>query len=32
VEVGTPEDALEIMKVFAVLCAGPDADVALGEG
>jgi predicted dehydrogenase len=32
VTVGTLEDALEIMKVFEVLCEGPDADVELAEG
>ena len=32
VTVGTLEDALEIMKVFEVLCAGPDAAAGLEEG
>jgi predicted dehydrogenase len=32
VEVGTLEDALEIMKVFEVLCQGPDAAAELGAG
>ena len=31
-DVGTLEDALEVMKVFEVLCEGPDADVELPAG
>jgi predicted dehydrogenase len=32
VTIGTLEDALEIMKVFEVLCAGPGADESLAVG